>query len=103
MTSPTTGSITAGTTVLAGAAPSTTTGVTYQWRRADADSWVNVPLNDVTLSTGGTPGAWPVAPSAGVYPNLNWNVKQTLANANTPANLKGRWPLTTAPGPRRRT
>ena len=34
VTSPTTGSSSAGTTVLAGQAPSTTTGVTYQWRRS---------------------------------------------------------------------
>jgi RHS repeat-associated protein len=99
VTSPTTGAAVAGTTVLSGQAPAMTTGVTYQWRRADTDAWVPIPRSDVTYAAGGaTVTSWPVAPAGGVYPNLNWNVKQTLANANTPANLAGRWMLADGSG-----
>lgn len=98
ITSPTEGAQTAGTTVLSGQAPSTTTGVTYQWKRADTDTWTNIPTSDVTKQAGGAVTSWPVTPTGGVYPNLNWNVKQTLANANTPANLTSRWMLADAAG-----
>lgn len=98
VTSPGVGSTTAGTTILQGAAPSGTTGVTFQWRRADTDTWTNIPTSDVKLTVGGGAVSWPVAASGGVYPQLNWTVKQTLANANTPAGLAGRWLLNDGTG-----
>ena len=98
LTSPAVGSTTAQWTQLQGAAPAGTTGVTYQWRRADTDTWVTIPTGDVNLTAGGGPVTWPVAPSGGTYPSLNWNVRQTLANANAPAGMTGHWILNEASG-----
>ena len=99
LNSPTTGAVTAKFTQLQGSAPTGTTGVTYQWRRADTDSWGNIPTGDLTYTTGGGPvTGWPVAASGGTYPALNWNVQQTLANANTPSGLSGRWLLNETAG-----
>lgn len=98
LTSPAIGSTTAKWTQLQGAAPSGTTGATYQWRRADTDTWVNIPTGDVNVAAGGGAVTWPVAPSGGTYPTLNWNVRQTLSNANTPSGMTGRWLLNDGTG-----
>ena len=81
VTSPSTGSQTAGKVTLSGIGKSTTTGITYQWRRGDADTWITVPSTDVT-TVGGASITWPVASTgSGNYPNLVWNVAQTVNNA----------------------
>jgi RHS repeat-associated protein len=98
LTSPTEGTTTAGLTQLSGSAPSGTTGVTYQWRRADTDTWTSIPTGDVSVAAGGGSVSWPLGQVGGAYPILNWNLKQTLANANTPSNLNGRWPLADGQG-----
>ncbi|MFI9152309.1 DNRLRE domain-containing protein [Streptomyces sp. NPDC053367] len=52
-------------------------GVTFQWRRGDADAWANLPAGDVT--SGGSPVAsWPLALSAGKTPQLTWNATTTV-------------------------
>jgi hypothetical protein len=99
LTSPLEGTVTAGMTQLTGLSPAGTTGVTYQWQRSATDPWVSIAPGDVTYTAGGGPVAsWPVAPSGGVYPSLNWNVAQTLARANTPSGLAGRWMLNESSG-----
>jgi len=82
VTAPAAGTQTAGKVTLSGLSKSTSTGITYQWRRADTDSWVSVPVGDVTTAAGAAISAWPVATSgSGAYPNLVWNVAQTVNNA----------------------
>ncbi|MFF3316209.1 DNRLRE domain-containing protein [Streptomyces sp. NPDC003035] len=54
------------------------TGVTYQYRRGEADSWKNVPLTDVRAGAGGV-AAWPVAVTNGKPTALTWNITDTLA------------------------
>jgi RHS repeat-associated protein len=53
------------------------TGVTFSWRRSDADEWSPIPAGHVTNgSTALT--SWPVALSAGKSPALTWNATNTV-------------------------
>lgn len=81
VTAPTTGTQTAAKVTLAGVSKSTSSGITYQWRRGATDTWTTIPATDVATTTGGTI-TWPVATTGGgAYPNLVWNVAQTVNNA----------------------
>jgi RHS repeat-associated protein len=72
------GDLTAGRTVLAGMGTATSTGVTYQWRRAETDTWTTVPAADVATGSGAAV-TWPVATTGGGrFPNLTWNVEATV-------------------------
>ncbi|MFF5444064.1 DNRLRE domain-containing protein [Streptomyces sp. NPDC012888] len=56
------------------------TGVRYQYRRGETDTWKDVPVADVrTNSTGTAPSAWPVAVSGGKPAPLTWDITTTLA------------------------
>ncbi|MGX9889320.1 DNRLRE domain-containing protein [Streptomyces sp. NPDC002276] len=56
------------------------TGVTYQYRRGENDSWTNVPVADVTKSSDGSAvSAWPVAVSGGSPAALTWSVTNSLS------------------------
>ncbi|SCE72700.1 RHS repeat-associated core domain-containing protein [Micromonospora mirobrigensis] len=80
VTAPREGDITAAKTAITGIGQAAATGVTYQWRRGDADAWVNIPAGHVTLAVGGGAVTWPVATSGGgTFPKLNWDVEATLA------------------------
>jgi len=77
--SPAPGTVSAGRTTLDGVAQPAATGVTYQWRRGNADTWATIPAGDVTLSEGGGAVTWPVATTGGGgFPKLNWNLEATL-------------------------
>ncbi|WP_406378689.1 DNRLRE domain-containing protein [Streptomyces sp. NBC_01618] len=54
------------------------TGVTWQYRRGETDSWRTVPAGAVTAS-GDAVSAWPVPVTGGAAPQLVWNVVSTLA------------------------
>ncbi|MCX5558357.1 DNRLRE domain-containing protein [Streptomyces sp. NBC_00038] len=54
------------------------TGVTWQYRRGETDSWHTVPVGDVTAS-GNAVSAWPVAVTSGTATKLVWNTVSTLA------------------------
>ncbi|MFE1751873.1 DNRLRE domain-containing protein [Streptomyces anandii] len=59
---------------------STYTGVTYQYRRGETDSWKNVPLADVVRNSDGSAvTAWPLQAPNGAPPALAWNITTTLA------------------------
>ena len=81
LTAPRTGDITAGQVALTAVAQTSATGVTYQWRRGDADTWTTVPASDVTQAAGGTAVTWPFAGTTGQFAKLNWNVAKTLNDA----------------------
>ncbi|MFF7976850.1 DNRLRE domain-containing protein [Streptomyces sp. NPDC007905] len=56
------------------------TGVTYQYRRGETDSWQNVPIGDVTkTSDGSAVTAWPVSVTNGSPAALTWNVTSSLS------------------------
>lgn len=58
---------------------STYTGVTYQYRRGETDTWHSVPLADVTKSSDGSAvSAWPVTVTGGSPAALTWNVTTSL-------------------------
>ena len=83
VTAPKEGDITAAKVALSGIGQAAATGVTYQWRRADADSWVNIPAGHVTVAAGGGAVAWPLATTGnGAFPKVNWDVEATLAAAD---------------------
>ncbi|MFF5146707.1 DNRLRE domain-containing protein [Streptomyces sp. NPDC013157] len=59
---------------------STYTGVTYQYRRGETDSWTDIPFVDVTKSSDGSAiPAWPIAVSSGAPAALTWNVTDSLS------------------------
>ncbi|WUH93137.1 hypothetical protein OG900_25490 [Streptomyces sp. NBC_00433] len=58
---------------------STETGVTYQYRIGETDTWHNVPTGDVTVRSSGAPVAsWPLAAPAGVPAALTWNITDSF-------------------------
>jgi RHS repeat-associated protein len=65
---------------LAATGKPTYTGVTYQYRRGETDSWHTVPLADVTRNADGSAvTAWPLAATGGAPPALTWNITTSLA------------------------
>lgn len=59
---------------------STYTGVTYQYRRGETDSWHTVPLADVTKNSDGSAvTSWPLAAPNGAPPALAWNITTSLS------------------------
>ena len=86
ITSPESGAISAGKTLLTSAAGTTSTGVTYQWRRAETDSWTTIPAADVTTAAGAAV-SWPVATTGdGKFPSLVWNLESTVNAAEAGPN-----------------
>jgi RHS repeat-associated protein len=81
LTSPQAGAISAGKAALTAAASPAATGVTYQWRRGDTDTWQAIPLADVSLAAGGGTITWPLTKSSGQFPKLNWNLDTTVNTA----------------------
>ncbi|MFY1616319.1 RHS repeat-associated core domain-containing protein [Micromonospora sp. WMMD736] len=83
VTSPKEGDISAAKVAITGVGQAAATGVTYQWRRGDADAWVNIPAGHVTVAAGGGAVTWPLPTSGGGnFPKLNWNLEATLAAAD---------------------
>jgi RHS repeat-associated protein len=84
ISTPQDGDLTAGKVVLTGNGAPSSTGVTYQWRRAEADPWTSIPVADVTTASGGAAVTWPVVTTgSGAFTALNWNVESTV-NAAEP-------------------
>ncbi|MFI6416778.1 DNRLRE domain-containing protein [Streptomyces sp. NPDC050842] len=54
------------------------TGVTYQYRRGETDSWKDVPVADVRQGSS-TVSGWPVPVTGGKPAGLTWNITDTLA------------------------
>lgn len=87
ITAPKTGDITAAKTAITATASSGITSVTYQWRRGDADAWVDIPASDVAKAAGGATVTWPLSSSgAGAFEKLNWDVAKTLNDAEAGAD-----------------
>lgn len=85
---PTTGTITAGKVSLSVDMNIYDQGVTYQWRRGDADTWTNIPVTDITIPNGGSVTSWPYW--SDFPPAMSWNVAATLNNAEAgPDPLSG--------------
>ncbi|MEU1090016.1 DNRLRE domain-containing protein [Streptomyces sp. NPDC005892] len=55
------------------------TGVTYQWRRTDDESWANVPSAHVSkVADGSAVASWPLATISGVPTDLNWDIVKSV-------------------------
>ncbi|MFJ8667156.1 DNRLRE domain-containing protein [Streptomyces sp. NPDC093600] len=54
------------------------TGVTYEYRRGETDSWKTVPTAQVTTTTGGAV-SWPAQVTSGTAPPLVWDAATSLA------------------------
>ncbi|MDN3023482.1 DNRLRE domain-containing protein [Streptomyces sp. S.PB5] len=55
------------------------TGVTYQYRRGETDTWQDVPVGDVTKSADGSAlASWPLSMSDTTPAGLTWNITKTL-------------------------
>ncbi|MFE2425797.1 DNRLRE domain-containing protein [Streptomyces sp. NPDC059373] len=66
----------------------TYTGVTYQYRRGETDSWTNVPVAQVTkTSDGSAVPAWPVTVTSGAPAPLTWDVTSSLS-ADGPIDIR---------------
>ncbi|MFF0131583.1 DNRLRE domain-containing protein [Streptomyces mirabilis] len=67
-------------TELAGQGKTSDTGVRYQYRRGETDSWKDIPAQDVRhKSDGSTLSAWPATVTGGTAEALTWNVTDTLS------------------------
>ncbi|WP_078093806.1 RHS repeat-associated core domain-containing protein [Streptomyces sp. fd1-xmd] len=66
------------------------TGVTYQYRLGETDSWKDVPAAKVTRTSDGSAVAWPLAVSGGASAALTWNVKDTLS-ADSPVDVQAKF------------
>jgi hypothetical protein len=69
------------------------TGISLQYRRADTDTWTDVPASDVTYQSSGLAiGSWPVTATPGTYstifPNLVWDTATTLSGIDGPVQLR---------------
>jgi RHS repeat-associated protein len=79
---PRTGDMSAAKFALQSQGQSGATGVTYQWRRGDADTWATIPAAHATVAAGGAPVTWPQATSGGgAFAKLNWDAAATLMAA----------------------
>ncbi|MFE0553584.1 DNRLRE domain-containing protein [Streptomyces pilosus] len=56
--------------------------VSFSWRRSEADTWVKIPVGDVT-SDGTALSAWPVALTNGKNAPLVWNTTSTVSPDGT--------------------
>jgi len=68
-------------------ARTTWTGGRYQWRRADTDTWADIPAGWVTLAGGGAV-SWPLAVTGGVVPEVTWDVKNTVGATDGPVQIR---------------
>ncbi|MEU9413496.1 DNRLRE domain-containing protein [Streptomyces sp. NPDC048281] len=55
------------------------TGVTYEYRRGETDSWIAIPFVNVTQSSGSALSGWPAAVANGTPAALTWNITNTLS------------------------
>lgn len=86
--SPSQGDLSSGISILEGAGQPTATGLTFQWRRGDADAWTWIPSGHVTLASGGAV-SWPLQTTGnGAFPRLNWNVAATADNLDGPLQVR---------------
>ncbi|RDG37915.1 sugar-binding protein [Streptomyces corynorhini] len=65
---------------LTGQGKTADTGVRYQYRRGETDTWKDVPAQDVRRKAdGSTPSAWPAKVTGGDAEALVWNITDTLS------------------------
>lgn len=76
--SPADGDETARRLTLSAKGLTTYTGITWQYRRGEEDSWHTVPVGDVTAS-GNAVSSWPVAVTDGTATKLVWNTVSSLS------------------------
>lgn len=91
VSAPADGAKTLGGVTLNANAPSTETGVRFQYRRADTDSWTDIPVANVTKA-GTAVAAWPVTTvvsgsQATAPAQLVWDAKTTLGS-DGPAQIQ---------------
>lgn len=67
------------------------TGVTYQYRRGETDTWQDVPVSDVTKSADASAlAAWPLTMSDVTPASLTWDITKTLT-ADGPVDLRAKF------------
>lgn len=79
LTAPSEGDRSARRAELAGLGKSTDTGVRYQYRRGETDTWRDVPVADVRRKAdGSTLPSWPAKVTTGTPEALTWNITDTF-------------------------
>ncbi len=68
------------------------TGVTFQWRRSDNDTWVAIPTSDVTDTDTSGSVTWPISLTSGVTDHIKWNATSTLGGVDGPVQIRGYMP-----------
>lgn len=79
------------------------TGVTFEYRRSDADPWTTVPTSAVTDAHLSPVGAWPLTLASGKSPTLVWDLSQTADIGDTGGPVEVRAVFTGGPGGTSRT
>ncbi|WP_328957370.1 DNRLRE domain-containing protein [Kitasatospora purpeofusca] len=87
LTAPGAGERAARRTTLLGEGNSNHTGVRYQYRRGETDTWKDVPVANVTTTDGKAVTGWPFAAPAGKPAPLTWNITDTLT-ADGPVDVQ---------------
>lgn len=65
------------------------TGVTFQWRRSDNDTWTAIPTGDVTDTDTSGSVTWPTGLTSGVSDHIKWNATSTLSGVDGPVQVRG--------------
>lgn len=77
---PTQGDRPARRTALTGQGKTSDTGVRYQYRRGETDTWKDVPFADVRRKSDGSAlTAWPAKVTGGLSEELTWNITDSLS------------------------
>ncbi|MBO1417463.1 RHS repeat-associated core domain-containing protein [Streptomyces sp. FH025] len=84
------GERTAGRLSLSAVGATDYTGVTYQYRLGETDSWKDVPAANVTRASDGSALSWPLAVSGGTSAALTWKATDTLA-ADSPVDVQAKF------------
>ncbi|MFJ4676256.1 DNRLRE domain-containing protein [Kitasatospora sp. NPDC088783] len=66
------------------------TGVTYEYRIGETDTWKTVPAADVSRASDGSAVSWPLAGGGGSPAALNWNITSTVA-ADGPVDVRAKF------------
>ena len=90
VSAPRDGSFTQKHLTLEAEATSGVTGATFEFRRADTDTWQTIPAAKVKDSGGQAIGSWPVSVTSGVTDRLSWEAATTsgIDNGDGPIQVR---------------
>lgn len=95
--SPMAGAVSARRTTLSAKGSPNYSGVAFEYRFGETDSWKAVPASDVVKASDGSAVTWPLAVSSGNAPALSWDIVGTIAE-DGPVQVRAKFTATGATG-----